>query len=77
MQETTCGWLQGTSGIVLAVTPLRVSQMNLSSILANFTPDTLTTHSWGRLKAALSLHKKKTGMFTADHIKPVDTNKGL
>ncbi|KAG1956779.1 serine/threonine-protein kinase haspin [Pimephales promelas] len=62
--ETTCGWLQGTSGIVLAVTPLRVSQMNLSSILANFTPDTLTTHSWGRLKAALSLHKKKTAIPT-------------
>uniref|UniRef100_A0A8C1WVU3 Serine/threonine-protein kinase haspin n=2 Tax=Cyprinus carpio TaxID=7962 RepID=A0A8C1WVU3_CYPCA len=62
MQDSTCGWLQGTSGIGLAVTPLRMEQMNLSSILANFTPDTLTTHSWGRLKAALSLHKKKTGM---------------
>ncbi|XP_067297794.1 uncharacterized protein haspin [Pseudorasbora parva] len=62
--ETTCGWLQGTSGIGLAVTPLRMEQMNLSSILANFTPDTLTTHSWGRLKAALSLHKKKTAFPT-------------
>uniref|UniRef100_A0A671LWS9 Serine/threonine-protein kinase haspin n=1 Tax=Sinocyclocheilus anshuiensis TaxID=1608454 RepID=A0A671LWS9_9TELE len=62
MQESTCGWLQGTSGIGLAVTPLRMEQMNLSSILTNFTPDTLTTHSWGRLKAALSLHKKTTGM---------------
>ncbi|XP_067260851.1 uncharacterized protein haspin isoform X1 [Chanodichthys erythropterus] len=60
----TCGWLQGTSGIGLAVTPLRMEQMNLSSILANFTPDTLTTHSWGRLKAALSLHKKKTAFPT-------------
>ncbi|XP_050970675.1 uncharacterized protein LOC127168133 [Labeo rohita] len=62
--ESTCGWLQGTSGIGLAVTPLRMEQMNLSSILANFTPDTLTTHSWGRLKAALSLHKKKTAFPT-------------
>lgn len=62
--ETTCGWLQGTSGIGLAVTPIRMAQMNLSSILANFTPDTLTTHSWGRLKAALSLHKKKTAFPT-------------
>ncbi|XP_042572151.1 uncharacterized protein LOC109089823 isoform X4 [Cyprinus carpio] len=62
--DSTCGWLQGTSGIGLAVTPLRMEQMNLSSILANFTPDTLTTHSWGRLKAALSLHKKKTAFPT-------------
>ncbi|KAL1282446.1 hypothetical protein QQF64_001249 [Cirrhinus molitorella] len=62
--ESTCGWLQGTSEIGLAVTPLRMEQMNLSSILANFTPDTLTTHSWGRLKAALSLHKKKTAFPT-------------
>ncbi|KAK7161866.1 hypothetical protein R3I94_004510 [Phoxinus phoxinus] len=82
--ETTCGWLQGTSGIGLAVTPIRIAQMNLSSILANFTPDTLTTHSWGRLKAALSLHKKKTAFPTPrrlvqSHLKspgsgfPVDT----
>ncbi|XP_016145045.1 uncharacterized protein haspin [Sinocyclocheilus grahami] len=62
--ESTCGWLQGTSGIGLAVTPLRMEQINLSSILTNFTPDTLTTHSWGRLKAALSLHKKKTAFAT-------------
>ncbi|XDV14946.1 hypothetical protein PO909_015110 [Leuciscus waleckii] len=60
----TCDWLQGTGGIGLAVTPIRMSQMNLSSILGNFTPDTLTTHSWGRLKAALSLHKKKTAFPT-------------
>ncbi|XP_026126230.1 uncharacterized protein LOC113107747 [Carassius auratus] len=62
--DSACGWLQGTSGIGLAVTPLRMEQMNLSSILTNFTPDTLTTHSWGRLKAALSLHKKKTAFAT-------------
>ncbi|XP_042571969.1 uncharacterized protein haspin [Cyprinus carpio] len=62
--ESTCGWLQGTSVIGLAVTPLKMEQMNLSSILTNFTPDTLTTHSWGRLKAALSLHKKKTAFAT-------------
>ncbi|XP_051560961.1 uncharacterized protein LOC127445153 isoform X3 [Myxocyprinus asiaticus] len=62
--ESACGWLHGTSGISLALTPLRMEQMNLSSILANFTPDTLTTHTWGRLKAALSLHKKKTAFPT-------------
>ncbi|XP_016111219.1 uncharacterized protein [Sinocyclocheilus grahami] len=66
--DSTCGWLQGTSGIGLAVTPLRMEQINLSSILANFTPDTLTTHSWGRLKAALSLHKKKTAFPTPQRL---------
>ncbi|XP_076867245.1 uncharacterized protein LOC143518570 [Brachyhypopomus gauderio] len=58
------GWMHGTSGFVLPVTPVRAEQLNLSSILANFTPDALTTHSWGRLKAALSIHKKKTAFPT-------------
>ncbi|TRY81491.1 hypothetical protein DNTS_033320 [Danionella cerebrum] len=67
--ESLCGWLQGTSGIGLSVTPLRMEQLNLSSILANMTPDALTTHSWGRLKAALSLHKKKTAFPTPQRVK--------
>nr|XP_055061405.1 uncharacterized protein haspin [Misgurnus anguillicaudatus] len=66
--DSACGWLQGTSGIALAVTPLRMDQMNLSSILANFTPDTLTTNTWGRLKASLSLHKKKTAFPTPQRL---------
>ncbi|XP_056309403.1 uncharacterized protein LOC130221100 [Danio aesculapii] len=64
VRESACGMMQGTSGMSLAVTPLRLEQMNLTSFLANFTPDNLTTHSWGRLKAALSLHKKKTAFPT-------------
>ncbi|XP_051558307.1 uncharacterized protein LOC127443631 isoform X2 [Myxocyprinus asiaticus] len=86
--ESVCGWLQGTSGISLALTPLRKEQMSLSSILTNFTPDTLTTHSWGRFKAALSVHKKKTAFPTPrrlvlSHLKtpssrfPVDTSLDL
>nr|XP_021329574.1 serine/threonine-protein kinase haspin isoform X4 [Danio rerio] len=74
VKESACGMVQGTSGMSLAVTPLRLEQMNLSSFLANFTPDNLTTHSWGRLKAALSLHKKKTAFptprrFAQSHLK--------
>ncbi|TMS23051.1 hypothetical protein E3U43_008357 [Larimichthys crocea] len=34
-------------------TPLRVSRLNLSSLLADFTPN---THTWSRVKAALSVH---------------------
>ncbi|KAK1792709.1 hypothetical protein P4O66_012632, partial [Electrophorus voltai] len=62
--ESLYGWMQGTSVTGLPVTPLRVEQLNLSSMLANFTPDTLTTHNWGRLKAALSIHKKTTAFPT-------------
>ncbi|XP_073326586.1 uncharacterized protein haspin [Pagrus major] len=36
-------------------TPVRVSRVNLSSLLADFTPN---THTWSRLKAALSVHRK-------------------
>ncbi|XP_071361144.1 uncharacterized protein haspin isoform X2 [Trachinotus anak] len=36
-------------------TPVRVSPLNLSSLLADFTPN---THTWSRLKAALSVHRK-------------------
>ncbi|XP_040891250.1 uncharacterized protein haspin [Toxotes jaculatrix] len=36
-------------------TPVRASQINLSTLLADFTP---STHTWSRLKAALSVHRK-------------------
>ncbi|XP_034713945.1 serine/threonine-protein kinase haspin isoform X1 [Etheostoma cragini] len=36
-------------------TPMRASRLNLSSLLADFTPN---THTWSRLKAALSVHRK-------------------
>nr|XP_020457852.1 serine/threonine-protein kinase haspin-like [Monopterus albus] len=36
-------------------TPVKASQLNLSSLLADFTPN---THTWSRLKAALSVHRK-------------------
>lgn len=39
-------------------TPLRVSRLNLSSLLADFTPN---THTWSRIKAALSVHRKGMG----------------
>ncbi|TKS68159.1 Serine/threonine-protein kinase haspin [Collichthys lucidus] len=35
--------------------PLRVSRLNLSSLLADFTPN---AHTWSRVKAALSVHRK-------------------
>nr|XP_019956029.1 PREDICTED: serine/threonine-protein kinase haspin [Paralichthys olivaceus] len=36
-------------------TPVRANPLNLSSLLADFTPN---THTWSRLKAALSVHRK-------------------
>ncbi|XP_026160265.1 serine-rich adhesin for platelets isoform X2 [Mastacembelus armatus] len=36
-------------------TPVRSGRLNLSSLLADFTPN---THTWSRLKAALSVHRK-------------------
>ncbi|KAM6940659.1 serine/threonine-protein kinase haspin [Xenentodon cancila] len=36
-------------------TPVRASRLNLSSLLADLTP---STHTWSRLKAALSVHRK-------------------
>nr|XP_046269844.1 uncharacterized protein haspin isoform X2 [Scatophagus argus] len=36
-------------------TPGRVSRLNISSLLADVTPN---THTWSRLKAALSVHRK-------------------
>lgn len=60
-QESACGWPQSCKVIGLPETPLRTEMLNLSSFLTSFTPDSLTTHTWGRLKAALSIHKKTTG----------------
>ncbi|KAG7458739.1 hypothetical protein MATL_G00223850 [Megalops atlanticus] len=57
------GWFQGTSGI-LPGTPVLKEPLNMSSFLANFTPQSLNTHTWRRLKAALSVHKKKKAFFT-------------
>ncbi|KAJ8339792.1 hypothetical protein SKAU_G00344250 [Synaphobranchus kaupii] len=54
---------QGTSGLFPG-TPLRTDPLSISSLLANFTPESLTTHNWSRLKAALSVHKKKKAFFT-------------
>ncbi|XP_031415214.1 serine/threonine-protein kinase haspin-like [Clupea harengus] len=54
-----------SSWLALPITPARAEQLNISSILAGFSPDTsLSTHMWSRLKAALSVHKKKTAFIT-------------
>lgn len=42
-------------------TPVRVSRLNLSSLLTDLTPN---THTWSRLKAALSVHRKGVGRLT-------------
>lgn len=39
-------------------TPVRASRSSLLSLLADFTPN---THTWSRLKAALSVHRKGLG----------------
>ncbi|KAI4879843.1 hypothetical protein NFI96_007294 [Prochilodus magdalenae] len=62
--ESACSSLPGNSALGLPVTPTRMEQLNLSNSLALFSPDMLTTHNWGRLKAALSIHKRKTAFPT-------------
>ncbi|XP_075901777.1 uncharacterized protein haspin isoform X2 [Nelusetta ayraudi] len=42
-------------------TPVRVSRLNLSSLLTDLTPN---THTWSRLKAALSVHRKGVVLHT-------------
>ncbi|XP_054460473.1 uncharacterized protein haspin [Anoplopoma fimbria] len=42
-------------------TPLKTSRLNLSSLLADLTPN---THTWSRLKAALSVHRKSKVLLT-------------
>ncbi|KAK6324388.1 hypothetical protein J4Q44_G00037300 [Coregonus suidteri] len=49
-----------SDSIVLG-TPVRSNRLHLSSLLVNLTPD---THSWSRLKAALSLHRKTKAFLT-------------
>ncbi|KAL4640364.1 serine/threonine-protein kinase haspin [Arapaima gigas] len=49
---------------VLPATPTHKEPMNVLSFLANFSPDCMTTHTWGKLKAALSVHKKKKVFIT-------------
>ncbi|KAK3523150.1 hypothetical protein QTP86_020196 [Hemibagrus guttatus] len=63
-KQEESAWLQSSRVIELPKTPLRVELLNLSSFLTTFTPDSLTTQTWGRLKAALSIHKKKTAFPT-------------
>ncbi|XP_066516326.1 uncharacterized protein haspin isoform X2 [Hoplias malabaricus] len=75
--ESVCGWSPGTSNIGLPVTPLRAEQLNLSSLLANFSPGMRITQSWRRLKAALSIHKKTIAFLTPkrlclSNLKPLD-----
>ncbi|XP_030207066.1 flocculation protein FLO11 [Gadus morhua] len=48
------GPLRGSSGLLSS--PVRALGLNLSSVLAHFTPN---THTWSRLKASLSVHRKK------------------
>ncbi|XP_042249682.1 uncharacterized protein haspin isoform X1 [Thunnus maccoyii] len=42
-------------------TPARASRLNFSSLLADLTPN---THTWSRLKAALSVHRKNMVLLT-------------
>lgn len=59
-QDTMNSWLHGTSDLFPG-TSMHSESMNVSSFLAGLGPDCLTTHTWSRLKAALSVHKKKKG----------------
>ncbi|XP_072239807.1 uncharacterized protein haspin [Leuresthes tenuis] len=52
-QQKQLGELLG--GAMNFSTPVRAGRLNLSSLLADFTP---STHTWSRLKAALSVHRK-------------------
>uniref|UniRef100_UPI003AACD941 serine/threonine-protein kinase haspin n=1 Tax=Centroberyx gerrardi TaxID=166262 RepID=UPI003AACD941 len=51
--------LHGAS--VIFSTPVKASRLNLSCLLADLTPD---THTWSRLKAALSVHRKTKVLLT-------------
>ncbi|XP_064817024.1 uncharacterized protein LOC135533680 [Oncorhynchus masou masou] len=51
---------QHTHGVVLG-TPVGGNRLHLSSLLVNLTPE---THTWSRLKAALSLHRKTKAFLT-------------
>ncbi|KAM7419232.1 hypothetical protein PAMA_016377 [Pampus argenteus] len=48
-------------------TPVRASRLNFSSLLADLTPN---THTWSRLKAALSVHRKGMVLLTPRSLRP-------
>ncbi|KAM7394252.1 hypothetical protein PAMP_021065 [Pampus punctatissimus] len=48
-------------------TPVRASRLNFSSLLADLTPN---THTWSRLKAALSIHRKGMVLLTPRSLRP-------
>ncbi|XP_064818905.1 uncharacterized protein LOC135536525 [Oncorhynchus masou masou] len=52
--------LSAQHGVVLG-TPVGGNRLHLSSLLVNLTPE---THTWSRLKAALSLHRKTKAFLT-------------
>ncbi|XP_018591191.2 uncharacterized protein haspin [Scleropages formosus] len=72
---------------VLPATPTHKEPMNVSSFLTNFSPSCMTTHTWRKLKAALSVHKKKKAFMTprklrlshnlSSEVGLVDTNREL
>ncbi|KAM6942462.1 uncharacterized protein haspin [Lycodopsis pacificus] len=47
--------------------PLKASHLNLSSLLTDLSPN---THAWGRLKAALSVHRKNEVLVTPGSLRP-------
>ncbi|XP_040042688.2 uncharacterized protein haspin [Gasterosteus aculeatus] len=54
-------------GAVGFSTPLKASRLNLSSLLADLTPH---THTWSRLKAALSVHRRNKVLLTPSSSRP-------
>ncbi|XP_031732206.1 uncharacterized protein haspin [Anarrhichthys ocellatus] len=54
-------------GAMTFSTPLKASRLNLSSLLADLTPN---THTWSRLKAALSVHRKNKVLVTPSSLRP-------
>ncbi|XP_015199436.2 uncharacterized protein haspin isoform X2 [Lepisosteus oculatus] len=69
MQNSSMGnlksWLHGTNA-VLQQTPVGKGQIRRPSLLSFFSPETLTTNNWSRLKAALSVHKKQKAVMTPE-----------
>ncbi|XP_037327617.2 uncharacterized protein haspin [Pungitius pungitius] len=57
-------WLGGAVGFS---TPGKASRLNLSSLLADLTPH---THTWSRLKAALSVHRRNKVLRTPCSLRP-------
>ncbi|XP_075948086.1 uncharacterized protein haspin [Anarhichas minor] len=54
-------------GAMTFSTPLKASRLNLSALLADLTPN---THTWSRLKAALSVHRKNKVLVTPGSLRP-------